>query len=297
MCVAAIGLAALAAAMAFATARSVRWQLSTLHPARVQVVRNDAAGLGLLEDASFVTSDGLTIRGWYHPSSNRAGIILGHGWGGSRETLLSEARMLARHGYGVLVFDWRAHGDSDGDTCTWGDLERRDLLAAIDYVAARPDVDPARIGVVGFSMGGDVAIDVAAVDPRIKALVIEGATGTYEEEIHENAGRFRAFAGPLALWLLRRRVDVDAVRPLDHVCAIGQRPILFVTGDYQKDQPEHLARELFDAACSTQKAYLNVAGASHGEYATTAPAELESRMIALFQSALHPAPYHLDHVK
>jgi pimeloyl-ACP methyl ester carboxylesterase len=282
--------------MVFITSRSVRWQLSSLHPARAQVVRNHAVDLGLLEDASFVTSDGLTLRGWYHPSSNRAAIVLGHGWGGSRETLLLEGKMLARHGYGVLLFDWRAHGESDGDTCTWGGLEQRDLRAALDYVATRPDVDPARIGVVGFSMGGDVAIDVAAADPRIKALVIEGATGTYAEEVRENAGRFRAFTAPAALWFLRREVDVDAVRPLDHVCAIGQRPMLFITGDYtHKDQPEHLARELFDAACSTKKEYLNVPGAGHGEYAATAPAEIERRMVALFQSALQPTTPLVDH--
>lgn len=266
-------------------ARSVRWQLGTLHPRRAPVARAHAADLGELEEVSFVTSDGLTLRGWYHPSKNRAAVVLVHGWGGTREQLLPEARILARHGYGVLLFDWRAHGESDGATCTWGDVERRDLRAALDYLGTRPDADPRRLGGLGFSFGGGVVIDVASVDPRLKAVVTEGTTPTLDESIEENSGRLKLLSAPAGRWAMRRVLDVDAVRPLDHVCAIHPRPLLIVNGDDGKDQPERLAKELWDAACEP-KEYWHLAGAGHGDYAAVAPAELERRLVSFFDAAL-----------
>jgi dipeptidyl aminopeptidase/acylaminoacyl peptidase len=265
--------------------RSVRWQLSTLRPPRGQVSRAHAADLGELADASFATSDGLTLRGWYHPSKNHAAVVLVHGWAATREQLLPEARILARHGYGVLLFDWRAHGESDGVKSTWGDVERRDLIAALDYLGTRADADPQRLGALGFSFGGGVAIDVAAADARLKAVVTEGTTPTLEETIDENAGRFKLLSAPAGRWAMRRALDVDAVRPLDHVCAIHPRPILIINGDDGKDQPERMAKELFDAACEP-KDYWHLAGAGHGDYATVAPAELERRLVAFFDAAL-----------
>ena len=273
------------AALCVMVVRSVRWQLGTVRPPRGLVTRAHAADLGELTDAAFVTSDGITLRGWYHPSTNRAAVVLAHGWAGTREQLLPEARILARHGYGVLLFDWRAHGESGGDKCTWGDAEKRDLVAALDYMRTRVDVDPERVGAIGFSFGGGVVIDVAAVDRRLKGIVTEGTTPTLAQIIHENAGRSKLIAGPAARWAMGRELDIDAVRPVDHVCAVHPRPILIINGDDQKDQPERMAKELFDAACEP-KEYWHLAGAGHGDYAVVAPEELERRLVAFFDAAL-----------
>ena len=81
-----------------------------------------------LRDVTLHTSDGLTLRGWFSPGTRRAAVILIHGDGGDRTQLLPQAFVLARHGYGFLAYDSRAHGESDGDRTTWGDCERRECL-------------------------------------------------------------------------------------------------------------------------------------------------------------------------
>ncbi len=119
------------------------------HSARAVV---PAARLGAAyENVSFTTGDGLTLRGWYVPSSNRAAVIAAPGRAGSQKP----ARMLARHGYGVLLFDRRGEGESDGDPNAFGWAADKDLDAAVAFLQQRPDVDRNRIGGIGLSVGGE----------------------------------------------------------------------------------------------------------------------------------------------
>jgi dipeptidyl aminopeptidase/acylaminoacyl peptidase len=133
-----------------------------------------AAELPGLEPVTLRTSDGLSLRGWFwKPASGSRGmVVLVHGGGASRLQLLPEACALARHGFGFLAYDSRASGDSDGDTVTWGDTERRDLSAAVDFLVSRPGVDRARIAVLGLSIGGSTVALEAADDPRPSAVIL-----------------------------------------------------------------------------------------------------------------------------
>ena len=110
------------------------------------------------QNVAFQTKDGLTLRGWYVPSRNRAAVIVAPGRTGTQR----HARMLLRHGYGVLVFDRRGEGDSDGDPNAFGWAASRDLAAAQAFLAARPGVDPERIGGLGLSVGGETLLQAAA---------------------------------------------------------------------------------------------------------------------------------------
>ena len=126
-----------------------------IHTGRSAVTPN----LGVpYESVTVVTSDrstGCLLRPLEEPRSDRA--VPGR-------HPLPEARMLIRHGYGVLLLDPRGQGSSEGDTVRWaGD---RDLLAAAAYLRNRPDVDPDRIGGFGFSIGGEILIEAAAQRPR-----------------------------------------------------------------------------------------------------------------------------------
>src|SRR5512141_2874574 len=79
-----------------------------LQPAHLSLKGITPADRGLsYEDVSLLTHDGLTLRGWYVPSHNVAAIILLHGYGGNRLEMLDRAALLARHGYGVLLYDER----------------------------------------------------------------------------------------------------------------------------------------------------------------------------------------------
>jgi pimeloyl-ACP methyl ester carboxylesterase len=127
------------------------------------------------EDVAFETSDGLTIRGWYAPSRNGAAIVFVHGSGGNRQGPRKQAALLARHGYGVLLYDSRGRGESDGDPQGFDWTWQPDVDAAIDFLRARPDVKGGRVGGVGLSAGAEALIEAAARRPDLRAVVAEGA--------------------------------------------------------------------------------------------------------------------------
>jgi uncharacterized protein len=127
------------------------------------------------QDVAFETSDGLTIRGWYAPSRNGASIVFVHGSGGNRQGPRKQAALLSRHGYGVLLYDSRGRGESDGDPQGFDWTWQPDVDAAIEFLKARPDVKGGRVGGVGLSAGAEALVEAAARRPDLGAVVAEGA--------------------------------------------------------------------------------------------------------------------------
>ena len=155
----------------------------TTHVSRAEVPAPDLGADH--EDVTLTTSDGLHLRGWYVPSRNGAAVIAFPG----RQGPQAHTRMLVRHGYGVLLFDRRGEGASDGDPNMWGWGGERDIHAAVDFLRHRPDVDPARIGGIGFSVGGEMMLQAAAENEGLAAVVSEGAgTRSIKEEMVEYDG-------------------------------------------------------------------------------------------------------------
>ena len=111
-------------------------------------------------DVSLTTSDGLRLAGWYVPSRNGAAVIAFPGRAGP----VRHARMLVRHGYGVLVLDRRGEGQSEGDFNARGWDGEPDLRAAVAYLRGRPDVEDDRVGGLGLSVGGELLLQTAAHD-------------------------------------------------------------------------------------------------------------------------------------
>ena len=135
------------------------------------------------QEVTLHTADGLSLQAAYVPSRNGAAIILYPGVGG--QGLTARARVLVRHGYGVLALEPRGQSASDGDPQLLGWTGEPDLTAAIDYLEARPDVRPDRIGGLGLSVGGELLIQTAAHDSRLAAVVSEGAgTRWFAEDLH-----------------------------------------------------------------------------------------------------------------
>lgn len=135
---------------------------------------------------SFESSD-LTLRGTLHappgPVPCRPGIVLCHGFGGSSaEAGHPElARLLARSGYAALRFDFRGCGASDGERGRIICMEEvEDARAAITFLQAQQGVDKSKIGLIGASLGGSVALYAAALDARVRVCAANGAIGIGE---------------------------------------------------------------------------------------------------------------------
>ena len=132
----------------------------------------------------FETKDGLELEGWYIPSRNGAAVISFPGRNGPQR----QARMLARHGYGVLLFDRRGEGRSDGEPNIFGWGGDEDIKAAVRYLQTRDDVDPKRIGGIGLSVGGELMLEAAAETKDLRAVVSDGAGARTAREAIDTEG-------------------------------------------------------------------------------------------------------------
>ena len=132
----------------------------------------DQAALGLPhERVTFPASDGVRLSGWYVPSRNGATIVLLHGGGGDRQGTILHARMLAKAGYGVLLYDARGRGESQGHENAAGWQWDRDLRGAVSFLTSR-SID--NIGLLGLSTGAEAVVTEAASDKRVEAVVADG---------------------------------------------------------------------------------------------------------------------------
>jgi pimeloyl-ACP methyl ester carboxylesterase len=141
-------------------------------------------------DVTFSTSDGVRLSGWFTPSRNGAGIVVVPGSGSNRTGALTQAQVLADAGFAVLVYDPRGHGDSGGRAMEFGWAGDADVSAAVDFLAARPTVRSGQLGALGLSMGGEQVLGAAAADPRIEAVVAEGATNRVADDFAWLSSRY-----------------------------------------------------------------------------------------------------------
>jgi alpha/beta superfamily hydrolase len=137
------------------------------------------------ETVHLATSDGLDLTAWYRPSRNGAAVLMMSGGGGDIRGTISHANLLVRHGYGVLLFGARGTGESQGTVNSYGWGREKDAAAALDYLAARNDVQPGRVGVLGLSTGADMAIDIAARRDDVDAVVADGTAAIGDEDVKE----------------------------------------------------------------------------------------------------------------
>ncbi len=270
---------------------SYRCAYNLVHTRRAPITATPAERGLSFEPVTFTSADGLRLTGWHIPSRNGATIILGHGLRCNRVDMLPQAALLAEHGYGSLLFDFRAHGESEGEMLTYGYGETDDVLAAVDYLLSRPDVDPQRIGILGGSLGAATAIRAAARSTHLKAVVAESAFTSLEDEV---ASSFKAFSGlpafpfaPLtvvfAQWQTGLRIS--EVRPIDDIPSIAPRPVFIIHGTDDDTIPAEQGHRLYEAAGEPKELWM-VDGMGHQSAVTLLPDEYEKRVIGFFDKAL-----------
>jgi dienelactone hydrolase len=233
------------------------------------------------EDATFETADGLGLEGWYIPSENGAAVIAFPGRKGTQDP----ARLLAEHGYGVLLFDRRGEGESDGEPNSLGWGGYRDVDAAVDFLVEH-GVDPERIGGLGQSVGGEMMIEAAARSGELGALVSEGAGVRSSREAADLPDQ--SFLGRLNIAMLTAGVALFSNQgpppDLEELVAdVAPTPILLI---YSADGQggEELNRQYFEAAGEPKELW--EADGGHVGSQDADPEEYERRVVGFFDEAL-----------
>jgi uncharacterized protein len=242
------------------------------------------------ENISFRTSDGLTLRGWYVPSRNGAAVISFPGRKGSQKP----ARMLARHGYGVLVFDRRGEGESDGEPNAFGWGGDRDVKAAVDYLQTRPDVEDDRIGGIGLSVGGEMMLEAASEDRDLRAVVSDGAgarafSDSLDEQEVTGMGPADKAINTVGLAVRTGAMTVFTNEPpaanlKTLIERIAPRPVMLIAAP-NSNHGEELNRGFYEAA-HEPKTLWEIPEASHVGGIDARPREYERRVVGFYDDAL-----------
>ncbi len=228
-----------------------------LHPARRVTTLSPPDGC----DATDFVGDGIRLRGWRCASAaavRRGTIVYLHGIADNRGSSVGVIRRFRPRGFDVIAYDGRASGESGGDACTYGFYEKRDLHDVLDTVGHGPIV------LMGTSLGAAVALQEAADDPRV-AAVVSAETFSDLRTIATERAPF-VFTPPsirAAFAIAERdgRFSVDDVSP-ERAAARITAPVLLLHGDADTDTPPEHSRRVF-AALRGSKRLMIVPGARH----------------------------------
>jgi uncharacterized protein len=250
-------------------------EYSQYHPPRERI--NWPAGqLGSrLRDISIEIGDGTRVAGWSIPSHNGAMVIFIHGSPANRKQLLPIAAGLSEHGYGALLLDMPGHGESGG-RADWGISSRIAVERAIDLVLKDDGVS--HIAIFGYSMGSCIAVQVAAHDRRVNALILVSAFSSLADLSNSPVpflNQFDLFAERMV------GVDVDSMRTLDVLKTSMPRPVLIVSGTADTLIPVSMPKALFQAAHGPKELWL-VEGANHGNVRETANSAFFDARVSIF---------------
>jgi pimeloyl-ACP methyl ester carboxylesterase len=273
-----------------------------LHPIRqplpADLLKQTDVTLSLIgahrEDFDVRAPDGVLLRGWKVPAAKPNGdwVLAFHGVGDNRLGVLEHARILLMAGYGVVMMDARAHGISEGPMATYGWLERHDTRAVVDALEAAEQ--PRHLFALGESMGGGIALQSAAIEPRIEAVVAEAAFASLREASYDYAGLRRS---PLlgktlfapGTWTMIYHAERLAGLPASEVSpekAVAARAfrVFLICDEKDVALPCRHTKRIYDAAIGRKEMWM-VPGAYHTAALGYAPEEFRRRVLAFFESA------------
>lgn len=243
------------------------------------------------EDVTVTSVDGLELVGWFIPSHNGAVIILQHGYKSTREELLNEAEMLYRHGYGLLLTTVRAHDYSEGEMITFGMYEVQDMDAWYQYLLTRADIDANRIGMLGNSFGGMLAIQYTAQNQNIKAVVADSAFSSLDDTVSTSVTYFTdlpafPFAPLIVYWAERetgfKTEDIDATK---WIAQISPRPVFLMQGGADVVISANSGQRLYDAAGEPKELWFEP-DLGHVDFDSEMADEFERRVVEFFDHYL-----------
>ncbi len=239
------------------------------------------------EDITFQTADGLALSGWNIPPTNGATIILLHSYYLDRRQALPMAQMLYRHGYGLLMYDQRASGESQGYVRSLGQRDIPDVSRAVSWLESRSGVE-GKIGVLGCSMGGAIGLAAAAADPRIAAVAADAPSPMTFDEARPRVGD-SYWGVTLPIYTLYygfvnlANLTFSATTTVSAIPKIAPRPILFIStgqgGEFDR------VRAYYNLA-GEPKTHWNIPTSSHCAGPVTHPIEYEQHLVDFFDEVL-----------
>jgi uncharacterized protein len=273
----------------YLVASSIFFSYRITHPRgrfAMRRVTPDDAGMAY-EKVEFPSQDGLTLFGWFMPGNSEATIILLHGHGGKGIAMIYHASALVAKGYSVFSYDQRAHGSSAGDVCTSGWKEADDVIAALDYLKTRPDVDPERIGALGLSLGGQAALLAAAREERLRAVIAEGPGATCLADHGGRPNSLQRWINYPTNWLFHIVFSLmNGFRPTqgirNTIADIAPRPILLISSGRKSER--HFTQLFYEAAQEPKDLWV-VPAARHAEVYFQDAKAYQKRIVDFFDRA------------
>jgi fermentation-respiration switch protein FrsA (DUF1100 family) len=252
------------------------------------------------EDVAFEASDGVALKGWWVPApENRGTVILVHGLNRSRIEMVRKVPFLHSLGWNALLFDLRHHGESAGDTTTFGYFEKNDVKGATAFVRHR---STAPVALWGVSLGAATVMLEAADDPSISAVVCDSSYLSLRDTVHHHLVLFKHFAVWLrlvpvwpvadeAIFWMGERGDFppDAIDIQGAAARVSGRPVLFVACSGDRRMPKEIAFKLQEAGGKNAEV-LVVPGESHGGAYRDGTAAYQNAVTHVLELAREKAP-------
>lgn len=272
---------------------------SFLHPIRRELtpdlIKEADAAFSFIgaqrEEFDVRAADGVLLKGWKVRSAKPNGkwVLVFHGVADNRVGAAAQAQVLLEAGYDVVMMDARAHGASEGPIATYGWLERNDTRAVIDALEAAEH--PHHLFALGESMGAGIALQSAAVEPRIEAVVAEASFASLREASYDYAGLQRypllgmTLLAPGA-WTMVYHGELAAGFPAGEVSpekAVAARPfpVLLICDAADTVLPCRHTRRIYASASGPKEMWV-VPRAFHTAAVGYEPVEFRRRVLEFF---------------
>jgi pimeloyl-ACP methyl ester carboxylesterase len=264
--------------LVFALAAPLLMSLLQFCPQRQACTRTPAA-LGLEFEEVWLSGNAGRIAAWYVPQAepDRPVVLIAHGLGANKQVFLFAARIVHDLGFHAFLFDFRAHGDSQGRFTTFGYNEAEDVKTACDWIAARHPRQP--IYALGYSMGGTAVLRAASKYGLFDRLALDAtfadAGSAARNSVLRILGPLRTpawHAGRCWGWIYTG-IDLADHRPWQYAAQISPRPLLFIHGTADAMIPHTESQRLHTAAGPSSQLWLidgfgHIQAANHPDYAT-----------------------------